>query len=311
VTDEALALAFRSGMPFVGLRDHASDPDLDRIVPPDAARTARALPLAAENDHIRLAVADPDADLSALDPYLTGRQVDLALAPREELDAILGPPPAVAAPEQTASEDDEADHTAPAEAVEPEPSAPAPGDDEAEPLEADHAVSTEAVEPELPAAAATEIGAEPPAAAPTDDESEPFAAASSDHAPDPLAAAPADDEPEPAGEPDRGALSVGAPSEVADDASRVASEADLAAAGEERAEDLGGEAAVEPSGDAETAGVVTAEPSAPVDHHPELAGEVPSWLEPPQRGRRVLLTVLIVIVALVIAAAVVVAFLNV
>jgi Type II secretion system (T2SS), protein E, N-terminal domain len=273
VTDEALALAFRSGLPFVGLRDHAPDPDLDRIVPPDAACTARALPLAAEADHIRLAVADPDADLSALDPFLTGRQVDLALAPREELDAILGPPPPVADLEQPAGEAPEQ----------------VPDEDE----------------PELPATAGTEAE---PGAAPSDDEREHVGAPDGGEA-EALAAAPSDeDESEPAappsaedalervGEPDRGALWVAGASDVG-----VARETDVAA--------VGGEVGAAGAGDAATASVV-AEPDAPVDDHPELAGELPSWLDPPRRGRRVLLTVLIVIVVLAVAAAVVIAFVN-
>jgi hypothetical protein len=40
--DEAIELAFRAGLPFVGLRDHEHDPELDRVVPPAAARAARA-----------------------------------------------------------------------------------------------------------------------------------------------------------------------------------------------------------------------------------------------------------------------------
>jgi hypothetical protein len=258
VTDEALALAFRSGLPFVGLRDHAADPDLDRIVPPDAARTARALPLTAEDHHIRLAVADPDADLSALDPYLTGRQVALALAPREELDAILGPPPAVAEPEPPADE---------------VPEQVAATDDEHEPLTAQDSATADRIEPD------------PPTAAPSDHETEPLAAEAQP-------AAPRDaGEPEPAGEPDPEALSVGGASDVADVAERAAPSPD----------EIGDE--VGPVAEA-------AAPSAPVDDRPELAGELPSWLEPPPRGRRVVLTVLIVIVVLAVAAAVVVAFLN-
>jgi hypothetical protein len=304
VTDEALALAFRTGLPFVGLRDHEPDPDLDRIVPSDAARTARALPLAAEDDHIRLAVADPDADLSALNPYLTGRQIDLALAPRDELDTILGPPP-VAAEAKQAGEDDEpdgvaptatdhehpaelsdeaepvaADLTAPADGVEPESLAAAPSDDDAEPL----AAAATDDEPEPPATAAGDDEAEALAAAATDDEPEPLAAASGDDQAEPLAAARSD-ESEPAGDSDRGPLWVAG-------TSQVAHQAELAA--------IGGE----------TVGVAAAEPGAPVDDHPELAGELPSWLEPPRRGRRVLLTVLIVIVVLAIAAAVLIAFAN-
>jgi Type II secretion system (T2SS), protein E, N-terminal domain len=100
VTQDALALAFRTGLPYVGLRDHTHDPDLDRVIPPDAARTTRAIPLAADDDRVRLAVADPDTDLSPLDRYLNGRHVELALAPRDELEAILGPPPPPPPPDE-------------------------------------------------------------------------------------------------------------------------------------------------------------------------------------------------------------------
>jgi Type II secretion system (T2SS), protein E, N-terminal domain len=93
VTDDALALAFRTGLPFVGLRDHQHDPDLDRLLPPDAARAARVVPLAADGDHLRLAVADPEADIAALSPYIAGLDIELAVATEEEVEAILGPPP--------------------------------------------------------------------------------------------------------------------------------------------------------------------------------------------------------------------------
>jgi type II secretion system (T2SS) protein E len=122
--DEAIALAFRTGLPFVGLRDHEHDPELDHLVPPDAARFARAIPLAAADDHVRLAVADPEPDLGALAPYLEGRRVELAIAPRDELEEILGPPPAE--PEAAAPADVE-----PAE-PEPEPAEPAAAEPEPE-----------------------------------------------------------------------------------------------------------------------------------------------------------------------------------
>jgi hypothetical protein len=152
VTEDALALAFRTGLPYVGLRDHAHDPDLDRLIPPDAARRARATPLAADDDRVRLAVADPNTDLSTLDPYLAGRQVELAVSPREELDTILGPPPP-AEPEQSAPEErpEPAEEELAAEAapvVEPE-AAPA-AEPEPEPLAAEPEPEPEplAAEPE-------------------------------------------------------------------------------------------------------------------------------------------------------------------
>jgi hypothetical protein len=199
VTEDALALAFRSGLPFVGLRDHAHDPDLDRLIPPDVARTARAIPLAADDDHIRLAVADPDTDLSPLERYLAGRQVDLALAPREEIDTILGPPPPPGEePPEAATEEPDplaADGAAaiatdePVAAAEPEPVA--------------------AAEPE-PAAAAEPDAAAPPLAY---GESEPERLAVEPH---PLVAEPVSS---PAGEGEPDALAQGEPETVVEAAS--------------------------------------------------------------------------------------------
>jgi hypothetical protein len=106
VSAEAIARAFEADLPFIGLRDHEPDPDLDRVVPPGAARSARALPLFADDERVRVAVADPAADLGALSPYLEGRRVELVIAAREELDAVLGPPAAAQPPppEPTAEE---------------------------------------------------------------------------------------------------------------------------------------------------------------------------------------------------------------
>ena len=93
MSDDALALAFRSGLPFVGLRDHEHDPDVDRIVPPEAAAAAGVVALAASDDHVRFAVAHPAVNLSSLAPYLGNRRVELAIAPRTELEAIVGAAP--------------------------------------------------------------------------------------------------------------------------------------------------------------------------------------------------------------------------
>jgi Type II secretion system (T2SS), protein E, N-terminal domain len=162
LSDEALALAFRTGLPYVGLRDHEHDPELDHVVPLDAARFARVLPLTAADDHVRLAVADPEPDLAVLTPYLEGRRVELAIAPVDELEEILGPPP-----------DEVEVPVAEPEAAEPEPLAPP----EPEPPEA-AAATTDGIEEEVPAA-------EPLAAA----EPEPLAE------PEPEPPAPAEPEP--------------------------------------------------------------------------------------------------------------------
>jgi MshEN domain len=190
LTEDALAIAFRTGLPFVGLRDHFHDPDLDRLIPPDAARAARAIPLTADDDRIRLAVADPDTDLSTLDKYLAGRQVDLALAPREEIDTILGPPPppGEVPPEELA-------HGSEAIATEePEPA----------PAEPEGPESLTEVEPEPERLAAAE-DADPTEATPSESAPEPVGETAPQPEPlpvepDPLAAEPEDGrvaEPEP------------------------------------------------------------------------------------------------------------------
>jgi Type II secretion system (T2SS), protein E, N-terminal domain len=141
VTDDALALALRAGLPFVGLRDHEPDPGLDRLIPPDAARAARVVPLAAGEDHLRLAVADPEADITALAPYIRDLRVELAVADRDEVEAILGPPKPAATPtpsDDKASEpevpDSEREMTEPGpaalEIVEPEVAEPEVADSE-------------------------------------------------------------------------------------------------------------------------------------------------------------------------------------
>jgi hypothetical protein len=176
VSDEAIALAFRSGLPYVGLRDHEHDPELDHVVPPDAARFARVIPLTAADDHVRLAVADPETDLAALTPYLEGRRVELAIAPVDELEEILGPPPEEV--EVPAAEADVVE--AEAEALEAEPPEAA-------------AATTDGIEEEVLAAQPGEAEPEPEPPALAEPEPEPLAAAEPEPEPEP----PAPAEPEP------------------------------------------------------------------------------------------------------------------
>jgi hypothetical protein len=278
VTEEALALAFRTGMPFVGLRDHAHDPDLDRLIPPDAARTARAVPLSADDDRIRLAVADPHTDLSTLDRYVIGRQVELALAPREELDTILGlPPPPGEAPTEAPTDEREPEATE----QQPDPLA------EAEP---ESLGTEETTQTTLPAAVAEpdSLAAEHPA--PNDPATAEPDRLAAEHSP------PRD--PAPPAEPDLLAAEHPPPRDPAPPA-----EPDLLAAEEPAPTDA---AADEPRS-------LVADPEAQVvaEVDAELAGEVPSWLEPrPGRWWRVVFTVLLVLVVLGAAAVLVLAFAN-
>jgi hypothetical protein len=121
VNDDALALAFRTGLPFVGLRDREHDPAIDDVVPPAAAAAAGVVALAATDDHVRLAVAHPSVDLSALEPYVGDRRVELAIASRAELEAIVGPPPPVV--EEPVAGDEPLTKEEPEPKVGPEPEA--------------------------------------------------------------------------------------------------------------------------------------------------------------------------------------------
>jgi Type II secretion system (T2SS), protein E, N-terminal domain len=155
VKDDALALAFRTGLPFVGLRDHQHDPELDRFIPPDAARAARVVLLSAGDDHLRLALADPEADLTALRPYLGDRRVELAVAAEDELEALLGP--ALSTPLAPEPEPEQ-----PPALVEPPPERPADGEPEepkAEPIAAEPG-EPEQPKPEAIATEAQAAGAE-------------------------------------------------------------------------------------------------------------------------------------------------------
>jgi Type II secretion system (T2SS), protein E, N-terminal domain len=287
VSDEAIALAFRTGLPYVGLRDHEHDPELDDLVPPDAARSARVLPLTAADDHIRLAVADPEADLATLTPYLEGKRVELAIAPREELEEILGRPPPEPPAEPAA---------APTNGIEEEAAAePAP-------------VPADSIEDEPVVAEAAPLAAEPDSAAPAE------ADAAAPPEVEPLDAAPAEaeplaDEPAPtdgieeevpaeAGTAPTDGIEEEAPAEAGTAPADGIEEEALAAEPDQAAEpDSAAPAEAEPLA-AELAAPAEAEPlaaepaaaAAPVVEHyafapDEPAGEAPSWLAPPPKRR--------------------------
>ncbi len=251
LSDDALALAFRTGLPYVGLRDHEHDVELDHLVPPDAARSARVLPLTAADDHVRLAVADPEPDLAALTPYLEGKRVELAIAPRDELEEILGPPP----PEPPPFEPSGVDEVEAPAGEEAAMEAAAEPHDVAEPTEPEAAAAVEAGPPDV---------AEP---------AEPEATA-------PVAAEPPDVAE--AGEAEAAAAVEAGPPDVAEPA-----EPEETAAVEAEPPDA---AEPEPPDAAEPEPPAPAEPEPPVVEHyafapAEAPGETPSWLAPPPKRR--------------------------
>jgi hypothetical protein len=291
VSDDALALAFRAGLPFVGLRDHEPDPEVDRVVPAEAAAAAGVVALAASDDHVRFAVAHPDVNLGSLSPYLGNRRVELAIAPSAELEAIVG--------------------AAPKPAAEPPPA----GQETLLPVTEDEPL----------AAAEPLVVAEPVAEADPITEEEPLAAAEPGTEAQPLAAA----EPLDPGEPPAGAEPIAeeeppAAAEAPDEQPPRPTAAELlAAVTTPGAEELLGATPAEQPADAERepapaeVAAVEAQPEAeapPVERykaHPEPPdpGEDPSWLAPPSRLKRVLRVLLVLMLLIVIAGGALLAYL--
>lgn len=297
MSDDALALAFRAGLPFVGLRDHEPDPEVDRIVPPEAAAAAGVVALAASDDHVRFAVAHPDVNLGSLAPYLGNRRVELAIAPSAELEAIVGAAPKPAAEPPPAGQETLLPVT------EDEPLAAAEVLDSGEPV----AAAEPGTEEEPSAAAEPGTEAQPLAAAEPLDPGEPPAAAEpiAEEEPPAVAEAPAEQPPRPTAAellaavttPGAEELLGGTPAEQPDEA--------------EQSDDAEREPAP-----AEVA-AVEAQPEAeapPVERykaHPEPPdpGEDPSWLAPPSRLKRVLRVLLVLMLLIVIAGGALLAYL--
>jgi hypothetical protein len=339
VSDDALALAFRAGLPFVGLRDHEPDPEVDRVVPPEAAAAAGVVALAASDDHVRFAVAHPDVNLGSLAPYLGNRRVELAIAPSAELEAIVGaaprppaePPPAGQETLVPVTEDEPAAASEPLAAAEPAAGAEPMTEDEPvaapEPLAAaEPAAGAEPITEDEPLAAPEPLDSgEPVAAAEPGTEAQPVAAAEPlDPGEPPAAAEPiAEEEPPavaeaPAAEPQP----LAAAEASAEQPPRPTAAELLAAATTPGAEELLGATPAQPDeaehGPAQDEGAaVEGQPEAeapPVERykaHPEPPdpGEDPSWLAPPSRLKRVLRVLMVAMLLIVIAGGALLAYL--
>ena len=293
MTDDALALAFRSGLPFVGLRDHEPDPDVDRIVPPEAAAAAGVVALTASADHVRFAVAHPSVNLSSLAPYLGNRRVELAIAPRGELEAIVGAAPAPPAEPPPVGQETLLPVTDDEPLADVEPAAAEPGI-EGEPLAA----------AEPPAAAEEPAPAElldpgvPPAAAEPIQEAEPVQEA------EPLAPAGPLDPGEPPAEAEP-VLEEEPPARAEEPAARPTAAELLAAVATPGAEELLGATPAEAQPETEAPPVerYKAQPE------PPDPGEDPSWLAPPTRLKRVMRVLLVILLLIVIAGGALLAYL--
>jgi hypothetical protein len=83
--DFALELAFSSRRPFVGLRDFVPDERLFLYVPVTVAVANRVCPLVLIGDSLKLASAFLDPDLSYLESRFPHLDLEVVLAPRDEI----------------------------------------------------------------------------------------------------------------------------------------------------------------------------------------------------------------------------------
>jgi hypothetical protein len=81
----ALALAFRSGRRYEGLRDFVPDHRLFLYIPLAMAQTQRLVPLVFVGDTLVVAAAFIDADLSYLHDRFPNLAVELVVSPRGEI----------------------------------------------------------------------------------------------------------------------------------------------------------------------------------------------------------------------------------
>lgn len=85
----ALELAARSGLEYAGLRGFIPDPRLFLYVPVATAVAQRVCPLVLVDDSLKLATVYLDPDLLAVRTRFPNLDLDLVIAPRDELlDAL-------------------------------------------------------------------------------------------------------------------------------------------------------------------------------------------------------------------------------
>jgi hypothetical protein len=87
--DFAHELAARSGLAFTGLRGFAPDPRLFAYLPLPIAMRERVCPLVLVGDSLKLASAYLDPDLSHVARRFPSLELELTVAPRNEIVAAL------------------------------------------------------------------------------------------------------------------------------------------------------------------------------------------------------------------------------
>jgi hypothetical protein len=84
----ALTLAQESGLPYVGLRDIHPDPNLLLYLPAALARTSDVVPLALEENLLRLACASPDTDLEPIRARFPRLALEVCLSNVDEIRGL-------------------------------------------------------------------------------------------------------------------------------------------------------------------------------------------------------------------------------
>ena len=87
--DDAVRIAFESGLPYTGLRDFAADPRLWRYLPLGIAQAERIVPVVLVGDVLTVAAARPDPDLSHLRTHFPHLEVAVVIAPAGDIDTVL------------------------------------------------------------------------------------------------------------------------------------------------------------------------------------------------------------------------------
>ncbi len=86
----ALSLAMQSGLPYVGLRDVAPDPNLMLYLPAAVAGTAEMVPLSLEGNRLQLACASPESDTTAIETRFPRLEIERLISPADEIRELVG-----------------------------------------------------------------------------------------------------------------------------------------------------------------------------------------------------------------------------
>lgn len=85
----ALTLALERELPYEGLRGIKPDPNLRLYLPAAVARTTDIVPLALEENILRVACATPEADLEPISTRFPRLALEVCISPADEIRTVL------------------------------------------------------------------------------------------------------------------------------------------------------------------------------------------------------------------------------